>query len=63
VTPVDPKRPDVRGRRDILEKWRQELKQEAPFAYKDITPVIDTLRAADVARPVAEFYPLMTVKG
>ncbi|MFL5800249.1 MAG: RtcB family protein, partial [Roseiflexaceae bacterium] len=30
VTPVDPKRPDVRGRRDILEKWRQELKQEAP---------------------------------
>jgi tRNA-splicing ligase RtcB len=63
VTPVDPKRADVRGRRDILEKWRQELKQEAPFAYKDITPVIDTLRAADVARPVAEFYPLMTVKG
>ncbi|MFL5802616.1 MAG: RtcB family protein, partial [Roseiflexaceae bacterium] len=36
---------------------------EAPFAYKDITPVIDTLRAADVARLVAEFYPLMTVKG
>jgi tRNA-splicing ligase RtcB len=63
VTPVDPKRADVRGRRDILEKWRQELKQEAPFAYKDITPVIDTLRAADVARPVAEFYPLITVKG
>jgi tRNA-splicing ligase RtcB len=63
VTPVDPKRPDVRGRRDILEKWRQELKQEAPFAYKDITPVIDTLRTAGVAQPVVEFYPLMTVKG
>ncbi|GAB4207224.1 MAG: RtcB family protein [Roseiflexaceae bacterium] len=63
VTPVDPRRPDVRGRRDILDKWRQELKQEAPFAYKDITPVIDTLRSAEIARPVAEFFPIMTVKG
>ena len=63
VTPVDPRRPDVRGRRDILTQWRQELKQEAPFAYKDITPVIETLRSANVARPVAEFFPLMTVKG
>lgn len=63
VTPVDPRRPDVRGRRDILAKWRQEVKQEAPFAYKAIAPVIDTLRGAGVARPVAELYPLMTVKG
>lgn len=63
VTPVDPRRPDVRGRRDILTQWRQELKQEAPFAYKEITPVIETLRAGAVARPVAELFPLMTVKG
>ncbi|HEU4329159.1 MAG TPA: RtcB family protein [Roseiflexaceae bacterium] len=63
VTPVDPRRPDLRGRRDILDKWRQELKQEAPFAYKEITPVIDTLRSAEIAHPVAEFFPIMTVKG
>jgi tRNA-splicing ligase RtcB (3'-phosphate/5'-hydroxy nucleic acid ligase) len=63
VTPVDPRRPDIRARRDILGKWRQELKQEAPFAYKDITPVIETLRDAEVAQPVVELFPLMTVKG
>lgn len=63
VTALDPNRADVRQRRDILEKWRQELKKEAPYAYKDITPVIATLQEADVARPVVELYPLMTVKG
>ena len=63
VTPLDPRRPDVRGRRDILAKWRQEVKQEAPFAYKDIAPVIETLRDGGVARPVVELFPLLTVKG
>jgi tRNA-splicing ligase RtcB len=63
VTPLDPRRPDVRGRRDILSRWRQEVKQEAPFAYKDIAPVIETLRDGGVARPVAELFPLLTVKG
>jgi tRNA-splicing ligase RtcB len=63
VTPLDPRRPDLRGRRDILAKWRQEVKQEAPFAYKNITPVMETLRDGGVARPVAEFFPLLTVKG
>ena len=63
VTPVDVRRPDVRGRRDILEKWREAVKQEAGWAYKDVAPVVETLRGADVAQPVAEFFPLMTVKG
>ncbi|MFC1833613.1 RtcB family protein [Thermodesulfobacteriota bacterium] len=63
VTPMDFKNHEMRKRPDILEKIRAEIKQEAPFAYKEITPVIETLREADVAHPVAEFYPLMTVKG
>ena len=62
ITALDPNRPDVRLRPDILEKWKQELKKEAPYAYKDITPVIKTLRAAEIATPVVELFPLMTVK-
>ena len=49
-------------RPDILEKWKQELKKEAPYAYKDITPVVKTLQAAEIATPVVELFPLMTVK-
>jgi len=40
-----------------------DLKQEAPFAYKGIGPVIATLAQAGIARPVAELLPLLTVKG
>jgi len=53
----------VRQRRDILEKKLEEIKQEAPFAYKGIGPVIETLTDAGIARPVAELTPLMTIKG
>ncbi|OWK36792.1 RtcB family protein [Fimbriiglobus ruber] len=63
VTPVDLRRPDVRRRPDILAKKLEELKQEAPFAYKGVGPVVATLAAAGIARPVAELTPLMTVKG
>ncbi len=47
---------------DILDKWKQELKKESPYVYKDITPVIRTLEAAGIATPVVELFPLMTVK-
>src|SRR4051794_36501185 len=63
VTPVDLRRPDVRLRRDIVAKKLADLKQEAPFAYKGIGPVVRTLEQAGVARPVAELSPLLTVKG
>jgi tRNA-splicing ligase RtcB (3'-phosphate/5'-hydroxy nucleic acid ligase) len=63
VTPVDLRRQDVRQRREILEKKLEEIKQEAPFAYKGIGPVVETLTDAGIARPVAELTPLMTVKG
>jgi tRNA-splicing ligase RtcB len=63
ITPLDPKRPDVRNRRDILAKWRQHLKEEAPWAYKDDRPVVETLEGAGIARRVAELRPIFTLKG
>lgn len=62
-TPTDLRHPDLRQRPDILAKKLEEIKQEAPFAYKGIGPVVSTLTAAGIARPVAELTPLMTVKG
>lgn len=50
-------------RKDILAKYKQRVKEEAPYAYKPIAPVIDTVRDANIARPVAKLMPLCTVKG
>ena len=63
VTPVDLPPPGRAIRRDIVEKKLADIKQEAPFAYKGIGPIVDTLTAAGIARPVAELTPLMTMKG
>ncbi len=63
VAPVDPKRADIRQQKHVLKAWRNALKREAPFAYKSITPVIETLSSAGMAKPVAELFPLLTVKG
>lgn len=63
VTPIDPRRADLRGRRDIIQKWEEEIKKEAPWAYKDISSVINTQTAGGVARIVAELRPILTAKG
>ena len=63
VTPIDPNSHQVRGRRDILQKWKDEIKKEAPFAFKEITSVIQTQTDAGVAKAVAEVEPIFTVKG
>jgi tRNA-splicing ligase RtcB len=63
VTPIDPDAPEVRLRRDVLAEYRDRLKEEAPYAYKDITPVVQTVEEADVARRVARMWPLLTIKG
>ena len=63
VTPLDLRDPHVKSRPDIVADKLLELKQEAPFAYKDIAPVIDTLTSAGMARGVAMLEPLLTVKG
>ena len=63
VTPIDPTAPDVRLRRDVLAEYHARLKEEAPYAYKDITPVVTTVEEAKVARRVARLWPLLTIKG
>lgn len=63
VSPLDLRRPDVRQRRDIVQKKLDDIKQEAPHAYKGIGPVVETLKGAGLARPVVELTPLMTIKG
>ncbi|APR87784.1 RtcB-like protein [Minicystis rosea] len=63
VTPIDPRSPEVRARRDILEKYHRRMKEEAPYAYKPITPVVQSVEDAGVARRVARLRPLVTVKG
>lgn len=63
ITPVDPRAPEVRLRRDVMAEYEGRLKEEAPYAYKDITPVIDTVESAGVASRVARLWPLLTIKG
>ncbi|WP_438035688.1 RtcB family protein [Sorangium sp. So ce204] len=63
VTPLDPDAPQVRRRRDILAKYHQRMKEEAPYAYKPITPVVRSVEEAGIARRVARLWPLVTVKG
>jgi tRNA-splicing ligase RtcB len=63
VTPLNHRDPAVAARRDVIQAWRRDLKQEAPWAYKNVGPVIDSLHQAEVAHPVAELHPILTVKG
>ena len=63
VTPLNHRDPAVTARRDIVDAWRRDLKQEAPWAYKEVGPVVDSLRTAGVAEPVVELKPILTVKG
>ncbi|GLW67054.1 RNA-splicing ligase RtcB [Actinomadura rubrobrunea] len=63
VTPLDHRDPTVARRGDVMAARRRDLKEEAPWAYKDIGPVVSSLHAGAVAAPVAELRPLLTVKG
>jgi tRNA-splicing ligase RtcB len=63
VNPIDPRSPQMQRRPDLLKKYHDRLREEAPFAYKPITPVIETVEKAGVAHQVARVLPLITVKG
>ena len=63
VTPIDPKSYEVRSRPDILAAYHKRVKEEAPYAYKPITPVVQTVEDSGIAKKVARLWPLMTVKG
>jgi tRNA-splicing ligase RtcB len=63
VTPLDLRHPDVRRRSDIYQRKIDELRGEGPHAYKGIHAIIETLVSANIAKPVAELTPIMTIKG
>ncbi|MEL6179405.1 MAG: RtcB family protein, partial [Myxococcota bacterium] len=63
VTSIDPQAHYLRGRRDILARYHARLMEEAPYAYKPITPVVQTVEEAGIASRVARLWPLMTLKG
>jgi tRNA-splicing ligase RtcB len=39
------------------------LAEEAPFAYKDVQSVVDTVQGAGLAHKVARVEPIAVVKG
>lgn len=63
VGPIDPRSPALARRRDILDKYEKRVMEEAPYAYKAVEPVVDSVERAHVARRVARLWPLCTVKG
>lgn len=63
VGPIDPRAPTIARRRDIVEKYEKRLMEEAPYAYKAVEPVVDSVEGARIARKVARLWPLCTVKG
>ncbi len=63
VGPIDPRSPQLARRRDIVAKYEKRLMEEAPYAYKPVEPVVDSVEEAGIARKVARLLPLCTVKG
>lgn len=63
VTPVDPGRSDLKGRSDILKKWEESIRSEAPYAYKDIDQVVKVHEDHGMAGLVARMEPVFTVKA
>ena len=63
VTPIDPNRSDLKGRSDILKKWEESIRSEAPYAYKDIDQVVKVHEDHGMAGLVARVEPLFTVKA
>jgi len=63
VGKIDPDGEMIRRRPDIAAEWRRSMLEEAPGAYKPVTPIIDAVAKAGIADPVAELRPILTVKG
>lgn len=63
ITPIDPKRNDLKGRKDILKKWEESIRSEAPYAYKNIDQVIGVHEKLGMAGLVARMEPIFTIKS
>lgn len=60
---LNPPFDDIRDRADIMTRTLDELRAEGPHASKRSHAIIDTLVSANIAKPVAELMPIMTIKG
>lgn len=63
VGPIDFRDPSLVRRRDILDNYEKRMMEEAPYAYKAVEPVVDSIVEAEIATKVAKLWPLCTVKG
>lgn len=63
ITPINPNRNDLKGRKDILKKWEESIRSEAPYAYKDIDQVIEVHEKHNMASLVARMEPIVTIKA
>ena len=63
ITPVDTENVNVKNRPDIIKKWKDELKSEAPYAYKDIEEIINVHEKKNIANSIAELKPILSIKG
>ena len=53
----------LKGRADILKKWEESVRAEAPYAYKNIDEVIAVHTTHNMAALVARMEPIFTVKA
>jgi tRNA-splicing ligase RtcB len=63
IGPIDLRSPAIARRRDILDTYEKRVMEEAPYAYKAVEPVVDSIADAGIAHKVAWLFPLCTVKG
>lgn len=63
VTPIDPTRNDIKGRKDILAKWEETVRAEAPYAYKNVDDIIKVHTDNHMADLVAKMEPILTIKS
>lgn len=63
ITPLDPSNPLVKSRTDLIKKWESGIKEEAPWAYKNINDVIKIQEDNKMGTVIARMDPLMTIKN
>lgn len=63
VTPLDLNGQMLREHGEIRARQLDRLREESPSSYKDISPVVDTIDAAQIARKVARLEPWLTIKS
>ncbi len=63
VTPLDLDGQMLREHQEIRRRLMERIYEESPHAYKDVTPVVNTIEGADIAGKVACLKPWLTIKS